>query len=84
MKLMLFLQICLHELMERDSSWQYFLNTAGTELPLVPYSAFEEMASRAAGENVMESYRLPPPFYTRVNRYYHLQRFLRHPIICGF
>ncbi len=31
-------KICLHELLARDADWTHFVNTAGTELPLAPYS----------------------------------------------
>ena len=67
--------VCLHELLERSDDWTYFVNNAGTELPIRPYANFVAMARRAKGGNVLESYKLPNFFESRVNRYYQLERY---------
>ncbi len=67
--------------MERSLSWNYFVNVAGTELPITPYSDFEQVAVRANGNNVMESYMLPSFFFFRINRYFQLQRFENYHLI---
>ena len=56
------------------ADWDYFINTAGTELPIVNYPGFIELIKAGGGSNVLESYRLPHYFKSRINRYYDLER----------
>lgn len=66
--------LCLESLLERKSTWSYFINTAGTELPIVPYSVFEEKAKQAKNSNIVESYKLPADFKHRIKFQYKLEQ----------
>ena len=66
---------CLRLSLERSPDWTYFVNTAGTELPVAGYPNFEAVAAKAEGGNVLESYKLPKFFESRVNRYYQMERY---------
>lgn len=66
---------CLEHMMRIDKKWKYFMNNAGTELPIVPYSTIEATAKRANGQNVMEGEPIPQEFEERINRYHMFTRY---------
>jgi hypothetical protein len=41
----------------RDPDWKFYLNLAGSELPLVPMSEIEEILSKLSPYQVFASYR---------------------------
>ncbi|TRY73679.1 hypothetical protein TCAL_10160 [Tigriopus californicus] len=46
--------VCLRLLLEHDTRWQYFMNPAGTELPLVSYRAFRRKLVENNLNNVIQ------------------------------
>jgi len=60
-------------LLLRKPNWHLFVNAAGSELPLVPYSTLIRRLRRA-GTDVAASYPHPADLAHRIQRSYYLRR----------
>lgn len=50
---------CLQLLYDRDPHWQYYLNLAGSEMPLVSMSEIEKILSTGHVPNIIQTYPMP-------------------------
>ena len=67
--------LCLHELLRNGRRWDYYINSAGTESPLVTYSQLEAKLSRAPlGMSFLEAEPMPTIYQHRLANYWHFER----------
>ena len=52
---------CLRSLLENNNRWEYYVNTAGSELPLVTYPEFVNKLQEAGG-SIIDSFKLTNHF----------------------
>ena len=57
---------CMKELMQRGSTWKYFMNVAGQEFPLKTNLEMVRIMKKLNGANDIESFPLLDHFYHRV------------------
>ena len=66
---------CLEELMRRGLNWDYFINFAGTELPLVTYSELlKKIQDAPRNTNFLDSHFIEPKYRHRVQFYFEMRR----------
>lgn len=65
---------CMRMMLDKAGNWSYYINLAGTELPLMTYDELEAMLIAANGSNMIESYELPSYYRSRISRYVQLER----------
>ena len=67
--------MCMEELLRSREPWDYFINTAGTELPLISLDRLhEKLRAAPKGANFLESYPLPEIVKYKTKYYFGLNR----------
>ena len=53
---------CLHELLERNHQWKYFINQAGTAIPLMSIHEMEKKLSKLPENSIVSGFPTPHCF----------------------